>query len=117
MKTGVLRYFRALAIAASTVVSAAALAGGASGIQQVEMLSLRNDGTVTASGVDGAWLNPDGCSNSTWVALSVLHPYYREIYAMLLTAHTTRGEVRFFLSGCLNVYGTLYPEIKAMWTD
>ena len=114
MKHRVLKNLKAMLLAAAALAPAASVAAGLSGIQQIDTVSVKPAGEITVSGIDGVWLNPDACENSSVVALSPQHPYYREIYASILAAHTTVKEVRFFLNGCIAVNGVFYPQVRSV---
>ena len=95
--------------------SGVVVAGGMSGVQQIDILKVGPNGLVAISGIDGDWANPDACDRSEWLALSPDHPFYRELYALMLTAKTTLADAEFYLYGCIvHVNGVMVPEIKSV---
>jgi predicted transcriptional regulator len=112
MKNTVIGRLRTLLIVSSVLSSAATFAVGFSGIQQIDSLRIRDTGTVAVEGASGAWRDPDACGDSSVVVLSPQHEFYKETYATILMAHAAVREVRFRLRGCIEIYGTLYPEIQ-----
>jgi len=45
-------------------------------------------------------VNPDGCGRSDHLLLRPSDPFFKEMYAMLLAAHTAGKPVRIHVEGC-----------------
>lgn len=45
-------------------------------------------------------INPDGCGRSDHLLLRPSDPFFKEMYAMLLAAHTAGKPVQIHVSGC-----------------
>jgi len=45
-------------------------------------------------------INPDGCVRGDGITLQKTHPQYKEMYAMVLSAHMAGKKVVFYLNGC-----------------
>lgn len=49
-------------------------------------------------------LNPDGCANSSYLAISTSAPFFKELHATIMAAHLSGSQVSLLYSGCLGVY-------------
>ena len=45
-------------------------------------------------------IDPDSCGRSDWLILPKDHPYYREVYALLLSSHLADKKVSIIIIGC-----------------
>ena len=58
-------------------------------------------------------LDPDNCGRRDWFILRSQHPFFREIYSLLLAANTSGKTVYLFISGCHEGM----PSIKHVQTE
>jgi hypothetical protein len=45
-------------------------------------------------------INPDGCTRTDHLILRPADPFFKEMYAMLLSAHASNKQVQLHVSGC-----------------
>lgn len=45
-------------------------------------------------------INPDACERSDWYMLSKDHPYYKEMVALIMSAHLVGQPLAFGIQGC-----------------
>jgi hypothetical protein len=96
----------------SMFASATSFASGWSGIQKLDSLQVTGIGGIMVVGVTGDWNNPDGCDDSSVIAIAPENKFFNRLYAATLTSYATTGDVRFFLNGCVAVNGRLVPKIR-----
>jgi hypothetical protein len=65
---------------------------------------------------DEAWINPGVCDRDASVVLAASELYskavYKEMFAMIMSAHVARREVNIKVNGCLAIGGVSYPVVK-----
>ena len=88
-----------------------AIAGGWSGIQQIDSVRVNGKGEVQVTALGADWNNPDSCGSDKAVGLHPNHEYYRELLVTVLAAHSGEQEVRFRLNDCKKMNGRQYPKI------
>ena len=86
-------------------------AGSASGT--VGAVSIKETGYVLIT-FDTLPANPVGCEGNEnieyqMVAIANDHVAKQEILSLVLTAHTTREPIDFWVSGCYEAYGKSFP--------
>jgi hypothetical protein len=97
-----------------TMMWTSAFAGGWSAKQVISNLKYSQDKTVVVFGLYGSWNNPNACDSDAAVVLDqeAMLDSYDELFAMLLGAHLTGREIKFFLSGCKMLGRNTIPVIK-----
>ena len=96
-------------------LSHSALAAGNAGNRAIKKM-IHPDSTRVLVVADGKiWLNPDACQKSNQVVLAAGQlandKVYREMLAMLLSAHVSARRVELRTNGCVTIAGTSYPSI------
>jgi hypothetical protein len=101
-----------LVIAAGTTT---AWAAGSAGTRAIKKVTHTNAQRVLIS-ADSAWENPDVCGRSNQVVLVAgrlsSEAVYREMLAMILSAHVAGRSVNLRVDGCIDVDGEGYPVVK-----
>jgi len=57
--------------------------------------------------VHESMVNPENCSRSDQYILRENHPFFKEIYSMLLSSHIASQPVRFGLKGCFQGFPSI----------
>jgi len=57
-------------------------------------------------------VNPDACDRNDWYMLPKDHPYYKEMAALIMTAHFNRQPLLFGLDGCAQNMPTIAHVIS-----
>ena len=95
-------------------LSQSVFAGGNAGNREIRKL-IHPDSTRVLVVPTKNWLNPDACQKSNQAVLAagqlVNDKVYREMLAMLLSAHVSARRVELRTNGCVTIAGTSYPSI------
>ena len=51
-----------------------------------------------------------GCESATWLQIESTHPYRKDYYSMLLSAHAADKKIDINTTGCLAGQATIIPE-------
>ena len=90
-------------------------AAGNAGNRAIKKLIHPDSTRVFVKAFNTVWLNPDACDKSNQIVLASdqlsNENVYRELLAMLLTAHVAERRVEVRTNGCLSVGGTTFPLI------
>ena len=95
-------------------LSHSAFAAGNAGNREIRKLTHADNSRLSIIATKN-WLNPDGCDKSNQVILAagrlVSEKVYREMYALVLSAHVSGRRVEVRTSECIGISGTTYPVI------
>jgi hypothetical protein len=96
-------------------LSHSAFAAGSAGNRAIKKM-IHPDSTKVLIVAEGKiWLNPDACDKSNQVVLASAQlandKVYREMLAMLLSAHVSARRVELRTKDCVTITGTSYPSI------
>ena len=91
-----------------------AFAAGNAGNREIRKLTHADNSRLAIIATKN-WLNPDSCNKSNQVILAagrlVSEKVYREMYALVLSAHVSGRRVEVRTDGCIGIAGTSYPVI------
>jgi hypothetical protein len=100
---------------ALTLLSQSAYAAGNSGKRNIEKLIHPNAARVHVVAADSGWANPDACDRSDQIVLKKRdladEGVYREMLALILSAHVSDRQIAAKVRGCTAVNGQTYPLI------
>lgn len=103
-----------LALCLGCFVTTAQAADNA-GTRTISKVSHLNSQRVLIRG-DEAWTNPGVCDRDADVVLAASElsseAVYRELFAMIMSAHVARREVNIQVKGCLAIRDVSYPVVK-----
>lgn len=92
-----------------------ALAAGNAGTRAIKKTTHTNAQRLIVSG-DSPWKNPDACDHSNQVVLAAgrlsSEAVYREMFAMIMSAHVAGRSVNIGVEGCIDLGGESYPVVK-----
>jgi hypothetical protein len=92
-----------------------ALAAGNGGTRVIKKVTHTNAQRLLISG-DSGWENPDVCDRSNQVVLAAAklsnEAVYREMFAMIMSAHVAGRSVNVRVGGCIDIEGQTYPVVK-----
>jgi hypothetical protein len=96
-------------------LSHSAFAAGNAGNRAIKKM-IHPDSTKVLIVAEGKiWLNPDACDKSNQAVLASAQlandKVYREMLAMLLSAHVSARRVELRTKDCVTINGTSYPSI------
>ncbi len=95
-------------------LSHGAFAAGNAGNRELRKLTHADNSRLSIIATKN-WLNPDACDKSNQVVLAagrlVSDKVYREMYALVLSAHVTGRRVEVRTSDCIGIAGTTYPVV------
>jgi hypothetical protein len=95
-------------------LSHSAFAAGNAGNREIRKLTHADNSRLSIIATKN-WLNPDSCNKSNQVILAagllVSEKVYREMYALVLSAHVSGRRVEVRTNGCIGIAGTTYPVI------
>lgn len=98
-----------------SVVGTVAQAAGNSGKRNIEKVIHPNAARVHVVAADSGWANPDACDRSDQLVLKKRdlsdERVYREMLAMILSAHLSDRQIAAKVRGCAAVNGLTYPLI------
>ena len=91
-----------------------ALAAGNAGTRVIKKATHTNAQQLIVSG-DSPWKNPDACDRSDQIVLASNQlksaGVYREMLAMILSAHVSDRQIAAKVNGCVTINGKTYPKI------
>jgi hypothetical protein len=100
---------------ALVISSQAAFGAGNSGKRAIKSLVHPNAERVQIVAKSNAWGNPDACDGSNQIVLSAKDlkspGVYREMLAMILSAHVSDRQIAAKVNGCVTVNGKTYPKM------
>lgn len=97
---------RLLLVVVCLMLSAGSVFAGAwSEPSQVNMVYPSSNGSVYFK--FGEMINPDSCTNGTYIRLNPTNTSKKEIYSLLLTAYMNGSKVKYYAGDC-NGYPVLY---------
>jgi hypothetical protein len=99
-------------------LSGNALAAGNSGKRTIKNLVHANTERVQVVAKGSAWKNPDACDGSDQLVLAAdqvaSSGVYREMLAMILSAHVSERQISAKVNGCVTINGKTYPKITQL---
>ena len=112
-----MRTIKLFLLVLSLIQTPASLAGGNSGVGNIEWIYQRSlDGLLAVKKAGGDWSNPDNCASSDRIVLTKDNPSRSEFYSALLSSKMANKEINAWLSGCVNWNGITYPVISGLYT-
>ena len=85
------------------------------GTRTITKVSHLNSQKVLIRG-DEPWNNPGVCERDTSVVLAAnqlsSEAVYKELFAMIMSAHIARREVNIQVNGCMTIRGVTFPVVK-----
>lgn len=106
------------AVAAALVLGLSgttAWAAGNSGKRNIKQLVHANTERVQVFADSSDWDNPDACDRSNQIVLASSQlknaGVYREMLAMILSAHVSDRQIAAKVNGCLTINGKTFPKI------
>jgi hypothetical protein len=104
-----------LAGLALVAVSQGTLAAGNSGKRYIKQLVHPNAARLHVVAKGSEWDNPDACDRSDQIILTqddvADERVYREMLAMILSAHVSDRRIAARVNGCTTINGQTYPAI------
>jgi hypothetical protein len=108
---------KAIAVLATAlmVLSQGAYAAGNSGKRAIKNLVHANTERVQVVADSSDWKNPDACDRSDQIVLASNQlksaGVYREMLAMILSAHVSDRQIAAKINGCVTINGKTFPKI------
>lgn len=108
---------RAITVIATAlmVLSQGVYAAGNSGKRAIKHLVHANAERVQVVADSSDWNNPDACDRSDQIVLASIQlknaGVYREMLAMILSAHVSDRQIAAKVNGCIAINGKTYPKI------